>query len=408
MSTIQSIYAREIIDSRGNPTVEVDLTLSDNSKGRASVPSGASTGSKEAVELRDNDATRFMGKGVLKAVNNINNIISKRVIGIDLSQNDLDEILIDLDGTPNKHNLGANATLAVSLAFARADALSCGQELYHHISWGNALMPTPFINIINGGVHADNELAIQEFMIIPNGIINFKDKLIAASEIFHSLKSILKSSGLNTSVGDEGGFAPQISDTKKAIELIIKSIEKAGYNSSQIKLGLDSAASEFYNDMTYKIDGMVLSSEQLIEFYNDLCKSYPIISLEDPLSEYDTHGWKEITNKLGSTIQIIGDDLFVTNKSILEDGINTGLANSVLIKPNQIGTLTETIETMKLASSKGYKSVVSHRSGETEDVFISSLAVASGCGQIKAGSMSRTDRVSKYNELIRISEHLHN
>jgi len=406
MAIIQSIYAREIIDSRGNPTVEVDLTLSDKSKGRAAVPSGASTGSKEAVELRDNDAARFMGKGVLKAVNNINNIISKKVIGIDLSQSDLDKILIDLDGTQNKHNLGANATLAVSLAFARADALSCGQELYQNISWGHASMPTPFINIINGGVHADNKLAIQEFMIIPTGIINFKDKIIAASEIFHSLKYILKSSGLNTSVGDEGGFAPQISDTKQAIELIMKSIEKAGYNSSQIKLGLDSAASEFYNDGAYRIDERVLSSEELIEFYNDLCTAYPIMSLEDPLSEYDIDGWKEITNRLGSTIQIIGDDLFVTNKSILEDGINNGLANSILIKPNQIGTLTETIETMKLASSKGYKAVVSHRSGETEDVFISSLAVASGCGQIKAGSMSRTDRVAKYNELIRISEHL--
>ncbi len=408
MAIIESIYAREIIDSRGNPTVEVDLNLSDGSKGRASVPSGASTGSKEAVELRDNDNKRFMGKGVLKAVSNVNNTISKKVTGLDICQAKLDKILIDLDRTENKNNLGANSILAVSLAFARANALSSGKELYQNISWGNISMPTPFINIINGGVHADNELAIQEFMIIPVGIKNFKNKITAASEIFHHLKSILKGAGLSTSVGDEGGFAPQIKDTKQAIELIMKAIENAGYNFSQIKLGLDSAASEFYQDEIYKIDGKSLSSQHLIEFYDDLCQSYPIISLEDPLSEYDTDGWKELTTKLGRSIQIVGDDLFVTNKSILENGISMGLANSILIKPNQIGTLTETIETMKLASNSGYRSVVSHRSGETEDTFISSLAVASGCGQIKAGSMSRTDRVSKYNELLRISESLEN
>jgi len=402
MSAITKLQAREILDSRGNPTIEVDITLAGQHSARASVPSGASTGSKEAIELRDG-GVRFMGKGVLQAVHNVNKTISQAVLNKSFAQESLDAMLNSLDGTDNKGNLGANAVLAVSLAFAKASAVMAGIPLYQHLQWGKMALPTPFVNILNGGQHADNELAIQEFMIVPFGIVGMGDKIRAVAEVFHHLKSILKKAGLNTNVGDEGGFAPQISNSRQAIELVMRAIEVAGYGFDQIQLAIDAAASEFYRDGLYHLDGLALSSEKMVEYYGALVKDYPLVSLEDPLAEDDWHGWKMITALLPDT-QIIGDDIFVTNSDILKRGITEKVANSILIKPNQIGTLSETIATMKMAAENGYRAVVSHRSGETEDALIAHLAVASGCGQIKTGSMCRTDRVAKYNELLRIAE----
>lgn len=418
---IQKIHAREIIDSRGNPTVEVELILSDGSIGRASVPSGASTGAFEAVELRDGDKKRFFGKGVLKAVNNVNEIIAEKLNGYELtpsmdSQKDIDGILINLDGTENKEKLGANAILGVSLALARAFSNSCGVPLYKFLSQSSYInvkssyvLPVPMMNILNGGKHALDSVDLQEFMIMPIGLKSFSDAVRACIEVYHSLKSILKAKGLNTSIGDEGGFAPSLRENKEAIELILQGIEKAGYKISQdFQLTIDAASTELYKEGKYVLskEGKILDSDQMIGFYTGWVKQYPIFSLEDPLGEEDWNGWKNITKELGGKVQIVGDDLFVTNISRLNRGISDGCANAILIKLNQIGTLTETLQTMGLAYSKNYRCVISHRSGETEDTFISDLAVATSSGQIKTGAPARTDRVAKYNQLLRIEEEL--
>ena len=411
MSLIANIHGRQILDSRGNPTVEVDVTLTDGSFGRAAVPSGASTGAHEAWELRDGDKTHYLGKGVLKAVASVNDLIANSLIGYDaLDQIAIDQRLIELDGTDNKSKLGANAILGVSLAVAKAAAAYTQQPLYRYLGGAGAnLLPAPMMNIINGGAHADNAVDVQEFMVMPLGFTSFKEALRAGCEIFHNLKSVLKSKGLNTSVGDEGGFAPNLGSNREALDLIMSAIDKAGYKpGEQIRIALDVAATEFYDSKTqkYTFDGKGISKEQMVDTLADWAASYPICSIEDGCSEDDWAGWKLLTEKLGGKVQLVGDDLFVTNTERLQRGINEGIANSILIKVNQIGTLTETISAIHLAHRNGYTSISSHRSGETEDSTIADLAVALGTGQIKTGSASRTDRMAKYNQLLRIEEEL--
>ncbi len=411
MSKIVDIYAREILDSRGNPTVEVDVVLEDGSFGRAAVPSGASTGAYEAVELRDGDEKRFLGKGVMNAVTNVNAVIAPSLMGEDaLNQVNIDALLCALDGTPNKEKLGANAILGVSMAVARAAADFLGISLYRYIGGFNAKeLPVPMMNILNGGKHADNNVDIQEFMILPVGADSFAEALRMGAEIFHSLKSVLKKKGYSTSVGDEGGFAPNLRSNEEALQVIVEAVHKAGYKPGEdIMLGLDVAATELYNNGIYDLSGEGLSktAEQMVEYYKDLVDRYPIISIEDGLAEDDWDGWKIMTDVLGGRIQIVGDDLFVTNTQKLAHGIELGIGNSILVKVNQIGTLTETLDTIEMAKRSGYTAVISHRSGETEDVSIAELAVAMNSGQIKTGAPSRTDRVAKYNQLLRIEEEL--
>ena len=403
MSKIKNVYAREILDSRGNPTVEVEITLECGIKTMASVPSGASTGIHEAIELRDGDKTRYLGKGVLTAVNNVNTIIKENIIGMDsLNQKELDYKLIELDGTYNKGKLGANAILGVSLANLKAAAQYNNKELYEYL--GNEYsMPRCMMNILNGGAHASNKLDVQEFMIIPS-LNDYKENLRMGAEVFHNLNKILKENNLNCGVGDEGGFAPNIDSTYQALDLIKNAIEKAGYVlGKDIYLGLDVAASEFYENGIYKYERKELTKEEMVAYYVELVSKYPIISIEDGMAEEDYDGWKLLTEKL-SNIQLVGDDLFVTNKELLQKGIDLGIANAILLKVNQIGTVTETLETIKLAKDNNYKTIISHRSGETEDNYISDFAVGLNLGQIKTGSMSRSDRISKYNRLLRIEE----
>lgn len=409
MPKIKKIHAREILDSRGNPTLEVDVILDNGTLGRAAVPSGASTGEKEALELRDGDKSRYLGKGVLRAVDNVNKEIFPKIKGLVPSYEKIDKILLDLDGTENKSRLGANAMLGVSLAVAKAAAASLKMPFYKYLGKGKAwVLPIPLMNILNGGMHADNNLDIQEFMIVPLGASRFSEALRWAAEVFHHLKALLKSQGLNTSVGDEGGFAPRLSSNEEALGLIVKAIKKAGYEPGvDISLALDCAASSFYNNNgTYQFEGSSKTSEQLIVLYERWIDKYPIVSIEDGLGEFDWTGWQELTKRLGSRIQLVGDDIFVTNPKILKKGIAEGVANSILIKLNQIGTLSQTLQAISIAIRNKYKVVISHRSGETEDVTIAHLAVASACGQIKTGSLSRTDRICKYNELLRIEEQL--
>jgi enolase len=411
-TTIVEIKAREILDSRGNPTIEVDVYLESGAMGRAAIPSGASTGENEAIELRDKDETRYLGKGVLKAVENVNNIIADELEGWDaLDQVGIDRFLIQLDGTPNKSRLGANAILGVSLAVAKAAANHLGLPLYRYIGGVNAkVLPVPLMNILNGGKHADNNVDIQEFMIVPVNAPSFSEALRMGVEIFHSLKSVLKSKGYNTAVGDEGGFAPNLKSNIEAIEVILEAIEKSGYKAGKdVFLALDPAASEFYEDGKYiffKSDKSEKTPEQMVKFYEELVKQYPIISIEDGMSEHDWEGWRMLTETLGEKIQLVGDDIFVTNIEIFSKGIEKGIANSILIKLNQIGTLTETLDCIELAKRNGYTAVISHRSGETEDTTIADLVVGTNAGQIKTGSASRTDRVAKYNQLLRIEEEL--
>ncbi|MDM8335689.1 phosphopyruvate hydratase [Wolbachia pipientis] len=402
---INNVFAREILDSRGYPTIEVEIELCDGAVSRASVPSGASTGKLEALELRDQDKKRYCGKGVLKAVQAVNEMIADEIIGMDATdQSAIDKALIELDGTKNKSKLGANAILGVSLAAAKAAASSFKMPLYRYLGGEQAsVMPFPMINIINGGAHADNKLDFQEFMIIPIGAETFSEAVRMSTEVFHNLRNILKKKGYSTNVGDEGGFAPNIKSTTEVLYLIIHAIESAGYSvQNHFALGLDVASSTFYEDRIYKFENRELTSEELVEYYCDLVEKYPIISIEDAMSEDDYEGWKLLTAKLGKKIQLVGDDLFVTNCQLIRKGIEEKMANTVLIKPNQIGTLTETFAAIGIAKSGGYKTVISHRSGETEDTTISHIAVASNCGQIKAGSLSRSDRLAKYNELMRI------
>lgn len=413
MSLITDVYAREVLDSRGNPTVEVEVWTENDSFGRALVPSGASTGAFEAVELRDGDKARYLGKGVLKAVDNVNTIIAEEVIGMDVFyQEEIDNLMIELDGTPNKGKLGANAILGVSLAVARAAANELGIPLYEYIGGINAkVLPVPMLNILNGGEHADNNVDIQEFMVMPVGAKNFKEAIRMGAEIFHNLKSVLKSKGLNTAVGDEGGFAPNLSSNEEALKTIVEAIEKAGYKpGEEVKLALDVAATEMYDEeknvYNLKGEGRTLSVNEMIEYYEDLVNKYPIISIEDGLAEDDWDGWKLLTERLGKKIQLVGDDLFVTNTERLEKGIELGISNSILVKLNQIGTLTETLNTIEMAKMNGYTAVISHRSGETEDTTIADLVVAVNAGQIKTGAPSRTDRVAKYNQLMRIEDML--
>lgn len=413
MSIIVDVYAREVLDSRANPTVEVEVYTETGAFGRALVPSGASTGAFEAVELRDGDKSRYLGKGVLNAVNNVNEIIAEEIIGMDVfDQVGIDHLLIELDGTHNKGKLGANAILGVSIAVARAAADELGMPLYKYIGGVNSkVLPVPMMNILNGGEHADNNVDIQEFMIMPVGAANFREALRMGAEVFHSLKGELKSKGLSTSVGDEGGFAPNLSSNEEALATIVKAIEKAGYKPGEdVVLALDVAASEMYDKdkKTYNLEGegRELTVEQMIDFYEDLVNKYPIISIEDGLDEEDWDGWKALTERLGKKIQLVGDDLFVTNTERLKKGIDLGISNSILIKLNQIGTITETLDAIELAKVNGYTAVISHRSGETEDTTIADLAVALNAGQIKTGAPSRTDRVAKYNQLMRIEDEL--
>ncbi|NLN50196.1 MAG: phosphopyruvate hydratase, partial [Acholeplasmataceae bacterium] len=414
MPFITDVYAREVLDSRGNPTVEVEVYTDSGAFGRALVPSGASTGEHEAVELRDNDKKRYLGKGVLKAVENVNELIANEVIGFNvLDQVGLDYLLIDLDGTPNKGKLGANAILGVSMAAARAAADYLGVSLYNYLGGFNAKqLPVPMLNILNGGSHADNNVDFQEFMILPVGAPNFAEAMRWGAEVFHNLRIVLQEKGYNTGVGDEGGFAPNLASNEEAILVILEAIEKAGYKPGEdIVLAMDVAASEFYNKTTkkYVLAGegdKELTAEELSNFYVELVEKYPIISIEDGLDENDWDGWKHLTEKLGKKIQLVGDDLFVTNTEKLALGIEKGIANSILIKVNQIGTLTETFDAIEMAKKAGYTAVISHRSGETEDTTISDIAVAASAGQIKTGSASRTDRVAKYNQLIRIEDEL--
>ncbi|UPK70818.1 phosphopyruvate hydratase [Chitinophaga filiformis] len=416
MSTISAIHARQILDSRGNPTVEVDVTTEDGHFGRAAVPSGASTGKHEAVELRDNDKAVYMGKGVIQAVNNVNDIIAEELIGWDVKdQAGIDKFLIELDGTENKGKLGANATLAVSMAVAKAAADEANLPLYRYLGGVNATtLPIPLMNIINGGVHADNKIDFQEFMIVPVGASSFSEGLRWGVEVFHHLKSVLKKKGYSTNVGDEGGFAPEIQSNEEAIETVIAAIEAAGYKpGEQVAIALDAASSEMYNeaDKTYKFyksSGKVISSDEMVAFWAEWCKKYPIVSIEDGMAEDDWAGWKKLTEAVGANVQLVGDDLFVTNVKRLKTGIDQDTANSILIKVNQIGTVTETIDAVNMAHKAGYTSIMSHRSGETEDTTIADLAVALNCGQIKTGSASRTDRMAKYNQLLRIEEELDN
>lgn len=412
MTTIVDVYAREIIDSRGNPTVEVEVYLEGGAIGRAAVPSGASTGAFEAVELRDGDKSRYLGKGVQTAVNNVNEIIAEQLIGMDaFNQVEIDKLLIELDGTPNKAKLGANAILGVSLAVARAAAEQLDIPLYRYIGGANAkMLPVPMMNIINGGEHADNTVDIQEFMVMPVGASSFKEALRMCAEIFHNLKAVLSAKGYSTAVGDEGGFAPDLKTNEEAIEVILEAVEKAGYKPGQdIRIAIDAAATELYGeDGNYHFpgEGVVRTPEQLVEYYVNLADKYPIISLEDGLAEDDWEGWKILTDRLGDRIQLVGDDLFVTNTERLKKGIELKTANSILIKVNQIGTLTETIDSVQMANRAGYTAVISHRSGETEDTTIADLVVAMNAGQIKTGAPSRSDRVAKYNQLLRIEDDL--
>lgn len=411
MTIISDIYAREILDSRGNPTVEVEVYLESGVVGRFCVPSGASTGAYEAVELRDGDKNRYLGKGVLQAVANVNDIIAPEIIGYDaLDQVGIDQRMIELDGTPNKAKLGANAILGVSLACAKAAAEELGLPLYQYIGGVNAKqLPMPMMNILNGGKHADNNVDIQEFMVMPVGAKSFKEALQMGAEIFHNLKSVLKSKGLNTAVGDEGGFAPNLSSNRAALDVILEAVAKAGYEAGKdVMLALDVAATELYKDGKYHFEGegVTFTSEELVQFYSDLARDYPIVSIEDGFDENDWQGWKMITDALGEKIQLVGDDLFVTNTARLSQGIDTATANSILIKVNQIGTLTETLDTIEMAKRASYTTVISHRSGETEDATIADLAVATNAGQIKTGAPSRTDRVAKYNQLLRIEDDL--
>ncbi|WKZ34098.1 MAG: phosphopyruvate hydratase [Thermodesulfobacteriota bacterium] len=409
MTNIIDVIAREILDSRGNPTVEVEVTLDGGYKGRAAVPSGASTGKFEAVELRDNDKKRYLGKGVLKAVRNVNDKIAKEIRGLDASDQPLiDRTLLALDGTDNKKRLGANAILGVSMAVAKASAAASMLPLYRYIGGANArVLPVPMMNIINGGAHADNSLDIQEFMVVPAGFTSFREALRAGVEVFHSLKSILKKKGLSTAVGDEGGFAPALSSNREALEVIIQAIEKAGYKAGQdIMLALDCASSEMYKGAAYMLEGQELSADEMVDYLEGLVKDFPIISIEDGVSEDDWKGWALLTKKLNERVQLVGDDLFVTNVARLRRGIDEGIANSILVKVNQIGTLTETLEAVQMAVRAGYTAVISHRSGETEDSTIADISVATNAGQIKTGSASRTDRTAKYNQLLRIEEEL--
>ena len=411
MSAIIDIFAREILDSRGNPTVECDVLLESGVMGRAAVPSGASTGSREALELRDGDAARYLGKGVLKAVENINNEIAQALIGIDASeQGYIDRILLDLDGTDNKGRLGANATLAVSLAVARAAAEDAGLPLYRYLGGaGQMAMPVPMMNVINGGAHANNSLDIQEFMIMPVGAPTFREALRCGAEVFHALKKLCDAKGFPTTVGDEGGFAPNLNSHEEALKLMQQAVADAGYKTGEdVLFALDCASSEFYKDGKYHLsaEGKALSSAEFADYLADLAARYPIVSIEDGMDENDREGWKLLTQKLGGTVQLVGDDLFVTNPKILAEGIEDGIANALLVKVNQIGTLSETLKAVELAKRNRYTSVMSHRSGETEDSTIADLAVATNCMQIKTGSLSRSDRMAKYNQLLRIEEEL--
>jgi enolase len=411
MSAIVDIVGREILDSRGNPTVECDVLLESGVMGRAAVPSGASTGSREAIELRDGDKGRYLGKGVLNAVQNINTEISEAVLGLDAAEQAfLDKTLIDLDGTDNKSRLGANAMLAVSMAVARAAAEESGLPLYRYFGgMGGVQLPVPMMNVINGGAHANNNLDLQELMIIPVGAPTFREAVRWGAEVFHALKKIIHDKGMSTAVGDEGGFAPSVPNHEAAIQLILDAIEKAGYRAGeQIALGLDCAASEFYKDGQYHLEGegLVLTAEAWTDILATWCDKYPIISIEDGMAEGDWAGWKVLTDRLGKNVQIVGDDLFVTNTKILKEGIDKGIANSILIKINQIGTLSETFAAIEMAKRAGYTAVISHRSGETEDSTIADIAVGLNAGQIKTGSMSRSDRIAKYNQLLRIEEDL--
>ena len=411
MAFIEDVIAREVLDSRGNPTVEVEVLLDDGSLGRAIVPSGASTGVHEAVELRDGDKSRYLGKGTLKAVENVNEIIADEIIGWEaFDQVGIDKFLIELDGTPNKGRLGANAILGVSMAVARAAADSVGLPLFQYLGGVNGTtLPTPMMNILNGGSHADNTVDIQEFMIMPVGADTFREALRMGAEVFHSLKSVLKGKGMNTAVGDEGGFAPNLATNEEDIQVIIEAIEKAGYKpGDDVKIAMDVAASEFYDadENVYKLtgEGVTRTSAEMVEYLTSLCDKYPVISIEDGLAEDDWDGWKLLTDALGDRVQLVGDDLFVTNTARLSEGIAKGIANSILIKVNQIGTLTETFDAIEMAKKAGYTAVVSHRSGETEDTTIADIVVGLNAGQIKTGSLSRTDRIAKYNQLLRLEE----
>ena len=411
MSAIVDIVGREILDSRGNPTVECDVLLESGTMGRAAVPSGASTGSREAIELRDGDKSRYLGKGVLKAVEHINTEISEAVLGLDASEQAfLDKTLIDLDGTENKSRLGANAMLAVSMAVARAAAEESGLPLYRYFGgMGGMQLPVPMMNVINGGAHANNSLDLQEFMIIPIGAPSFREALRYGAEVFHALKKIIDEKGMSTAVGDEGGFTPSVENHEAAIQLILQAVDKAGYVAGEhIAIGLDCAASEFYKDGKYHLagEGMVLDAQQWTDMLANWVDKYPIISIEDGMAENDWDGWKILTDRLGKQVQIVGDDLFVTNTKIFKEGIDKGIANSILIKINQIGTLTETFAAIEMAKKAGYTAVISHRSGETEDSTIADIAVGTNAGQIKTGSLSRSDRMAKYNQLLRIEEDL--
>jgi len=414
MSSITAVHARQILDSRGNPTVEVDIVTDMGSFGRAAVPSGASTGVHEAVELRDGDKKKYLGKGVLKAVKNINDVIAKELYGFDIyDQRGLDELLLQLDGTPNKGKLGANALLAVSLAAARAGAEEAGLPLYRYIGGTNArTLPVPMMNILNGGAHADNKIDFQEFMVMPVGAATFNEGLRWGVEIFHALKNVLKDKGYSTNVGDEGGFAPNIQSNEEAIETVLKAIEKAGYKpGDQVAIAMDAANSELWDAKSkkyvfHKSDGKKMSSAELVDYWTAWCKKYPIVSIEDGMAEDDWKGWKALTDALGNKVQLVGDDLFVTNVKRLEEGLDKGVANALLVKVNQIGTLSETIDSVHLAQHNRYNTIMSHRSGETEDTTIADLAVALNCGQIKTGSASRSDRMAKYNQLLRIEEEL--
>jgi enolase len=411
VTEIVDVYAREILDSRGNPTVEAEVTLEDGSTGRAAVPSGASTGAHEAVELRDGDKSRYLGKGVLKAVAAVNDEIFPELLGMDATdQRTIDRVLIDLDGTPNKSRLGANAVLGVSMAVAKAAAQASALPLYRYVGGANAhVLPTPMMNIINGGAHADNPIDIQEFMVMPVGFDNFADALRCGAEIFHTLKKGLAAAGHNTNVGDEGGFAPNLKSTDDALGFIMKSIEAAGYQPGEdVVLALDAAATEFYKKGKYELEGegKSLSSDQMADYWAELVKRFPIVSIEDGMSEDDWEGWIALTKAIGEKCQLVGDDLFVTNTTRLADGIQRGAGNAILVKVNQIGTLTETLEAVQLAQINRYGAVMSHRSGETEDSTIADLAVATNCGQIKTGSLARSDRLAKYNQLLRIEDEL--
>lgn len=415
MTLITDIYAREILDSRGNPTVEVEVWTESGGYGRAAVPSGASTGAFEAVELRDNDKERFLGKGVSKAIENVNNIIAPEVIGMDaLDQVAIDNMMLELDGTENKGKLGANAILGVSMAVAKAAADTLGMPLFQYLGGVNAkTLPVPMMNILNGGKHADNNVDIQEFMVMPVGAPTFKEALRMGAEIFHNLKKVLKEKGLNTAVGDEGGFAPNLSSNEEALSTIVEAIKRAGYKpGEEVKLALDVAATEIYDKeaKVYKLagEGKEFNAEELVDFYAELVEKYPIVSIEDGLDEEDWEGWKILTDKLGNKVQLVGDDLFVTNTKRLQRGIENGIANSILIKLNQIGTITETLDAIEVAKRAGYTAVVSHRSGETEDTTIADFVVATNAGQIKTGAPSRTDRVAKYNQLLRLEDMLGN